>query len=161
MIWLKELSIVLALLCSVVSDPATPWTVVHQTSLPMWLSRQECWSELQVLLQGVCPGIEPVTPALAGGLFTIEPPGKPTHSAEQTLKHWTNGSYCSGVRRPSRSASRPSRSVLRCHVTKSIGFAVRWLGLNLQSKTFGAVWFLVKDLSLSFCICKRGDTYGN
>ena len=36
------------------------------------------------LLQGIFPntGIEPVSPALAGGFFTAEPPGKPSSSLE-------------------------------------------------------------------------------
>ena len=29
---------------SVVSDPATPWTIAHQAPLPMEFSKQECWS---------------------------------------------------------------------------------------------------------------------
>ena len=32
--------------CSVLSDFATPWTVVHQVPLPMGCSRQEYWSRL-------------------------------------------------------------------------------------------------------------------
>ena len=32
--------------CSVMSDPATPWTVAHQAPLSMGFSRQEYWSGL-------------------------------------------------------------------------------------------------------------------
>ena len=44
----------------------------------MGLSRQECWSGLPCPPPGELPepGIEPTSPALAGGLFTIDPPGK-------------------------------------------------------------------------------------
>ena len=41
--------------------------------------RQEYWSALPFPPPGDLPdpGIEPTFPALAGGLFTAEPPGKP------------------------------------------------------------------------------------
>ena len=32
---------------------ATPWTAVHQAPLCMGFSRQECWSGLHALLQGI------------------------------------------------------------------------------------------------------------
>ena len=51
----------------------TPWTVVHQVPLSMKFSRQEYWSELPF----PSPLIEPGSPVLAGGFFTIAPPGKP------------------------------------------------------------------------------------
>ena len=58
------------------------WTVTHQAPLSMGFSRQEYWSGLHFLLQGNLPnsGIKsasPASPALAGGFFTTEPPGKP------------------------------------------------------------------------------------
>ena len=48
-----------------------------QAPLSLEFSRQEYWSGL--LLQGDLPnsGIEPTSPALAGGFFTTEPGGKP------------------------------------------------------------------------------------
>ena len=60
----------------------TPWTVAHQAPLSMGLSRQEYWSGLPFLPLGdlSIPGIEhvsPVSPVLAGGFFSTEPPGKP------------------------------------------------------------------------------------
>ena len=44
----------------------------------MKFSRQECWSGLSFPSPGDLPdpGIEPVSPALAGRFFTTEPPGK-------------------------------------------------------------------------------------
>ena len=61
------------------SDSATPWTVAHQAPQSMGFSRQEYWSGLPFPSPGGIPdpGIEPVSLALAGGFFTIEPPGKP------------------------------------------------------------------------------------
>ena len=44
----------------------------------MGFPRQECWRELPFPSPGDLPdpGIEPPSPALAGGFFTTEPPGK-------------------------------------------------------------------------------------
>ena len=56
-----------------------PWTVAHQAPLSMRLPRQDYWSGLPFPSPGHLPdpGIKPMSPALAGGLFTTEPPGKP------------------------------------------------------------------------------------
>ena len=58
----------------------TPWTVAHQASLSMGFPRQEFWSGLPFPYPGDLPdlGIKPASPALAGGFFTTEPPGKLT-----------------------------------------------------------------------------------
>ena len=53
----------------------TPWTVAHQSPLPMGFSRQEYWSGLPCPPPGALPypGIESasfMSPALAGGFFT-------------------------------------------------------------------------------------------
>ena len=72
---------------------ATPWTGAHQALLSMGFSRQECWSGLPCTPLGdlSIPGIEPgslMSPALAGGFFTTEPPGKPFQDPikSQTVK---------------------------------------------------------------------------
>ena len=57
------------------------WTAAHKAPLSMGFSRQEHWSGLPFPPPGDLPdpGTEPkslVSPALAGGLFTTEPPGK-------------------------------------------------------------------------------------
>ena len=59
----------------------TPWTASSQAPLSMEFSRQEQWSGLPFPAPGGLPdpGIapwSPVSPAVAGGLFTTEPPGK-------------------------------------------------------------------------------------
>ena len=45
----------------------------------MGFPRQEYWSGLSFLSPGDLPNpeIEPMSPVLAGGFFTTEPPGKP------------------------------------------------------------------------------------
>ena len=55
------------------------WTVACQVPLSMGLPKQEYWSGLQFSSPGSLPrsGIEPMSPALAGGFFTTDPPGKP------------------------------------------------------------------------------------
>ena len=67
----------------------TPWTVAHQPPLSMEFSRQEYWSRLPFPPPGDLPhlGIEPVPPALAGGFFTTEPPGKPSDLWLHRLKY--------------------------------------------------------------------------
>ena len=58
----------------------TSWTVAFQAPLFMGFSGQEYWSGLLFSPPGDFPnpGIEPISPALAGEFFTTEPPGKPT-----------------------------------------------------------------------------------
>ena len=56
-----------------------PWTVARQAPLSMGFPSQEYWSGLPFPSPGDLPdsGIEPASPALAGGVFTTEPRGKP------------------------------------------------------------------------------------
>ena len=61
---------------------ATLFTVAHQAPLPIGLARHESWSGLQFLPPEDLPnpGIKlasPGSPALVGGFFNTEPPGKP------------------------------------------------------------------------------------
>ena len=71
---------------------ATPWTVAHQAPLSMGFSRQEYWSGVPFPTEGDLPypGIESTvslaSPALAGGFFTIAPPGKPNKPSRGGLK---------------------------------------------------------------------------
>ena len=54
-------------------------TAVCQASLFMEFSGQEHWKRLLFPTPGDLPNpeIEPMSPALSGGFFTTEPPGKP------------------------------------------------------------------------------------
>ena len=66
------------------SNSVAPWTEVHQAPLAMGFPRQEYWGGLPFPSPGDLPdpGIKPtsiMSPALAGGFFTTEPPKKPTH----------------------------------------------------------------------------------
>ena len=58
---------------------STSWTVARQAPLSMGFPRQEYWSELPFPSSGnfADPEIEPMSPAVAGGLFITEPPWKP------------------------------------------------------------------------------------
>ena len=53
-----------------------------QAHVPMRFPMQEYWSEFPFSTPGdpADPGIEPMSPALAGGFFTTEPPAKPRSS---------------------------------------------------------------------------------
>ena len=64
---------------------ATPLIVAIQAPLFMGFPRQEYWSVLPFPSPGDLsdPGMEPVSPVLAGGFFTIEPPGKPDKTLHQ------------------------------------------------------------------------------
>ena len=55
--------------CSVMSDYTTPWTVAHQAPLSVGLFQARYWSGLLFPSPRDLPdsGIEPVSPALAGG----------------------------------------------------------------------------------------------
>ena len=71
--------------CSVVLDSVTPWILACQAPPSMEFFRQEYCSELPFPTPGnlLDPGIEPMSlasPALTGGFFTTEPPGKPHDS---------------------------------------------------------------------------------
>ena len=65
----------------------TPWTVAHQAPLSMGLSRQEYWSGWSFPSPEDLPdpGVEPASPPLAGGFFTIEPPEKLHYSLSQDI----------------------------------------------------------------------------
>ena len=79
---------------------ATQRTVACQAPLSMGYSRQEHWSGLPFPSLGDLsfPGIKPASPALAGGFFTIESPGKLTNAeAKQRLTfhhEWEGGRPC-------------------------------------------------------------------
>ena len=85
------------------SDSSTaPWTLAHQAPLSIGLSRQECWSGLPFPSPGDCLnwGIEPMSPALAGGFSTTESLGKPIMGYYLTIKinelssHEILNAYC-------------------------------------------------------------------
>jgi len=61
--------------CSGMSDSVIPWTVAPQAPLSMGFFRHEYWSGLPFPLPEDIPdsGIDPGSPALAGGFFTTEP----------------------------------------------------------------------------------------
>ena len=56
----------------------TPWIAASQAPVFMGFPRQEYWSGLPFPSPGALPisGIRPNFPALAGGFFITEPPGK-------------------------------------------------------------------------------------
>ena len=67
------------------SDSVTLWTVAHQAPLSTGFPRQERRSGLlHPFFQGIflTPGIALMSPALAGGFFTTESPGKPIRLGE-------------------------------------------------------------------------------
>ena len=73
--------------CVVSNSLCPPWTVACQAPLSVGFPRQEYWSGLPLTSPGGLPdpGIVPVSPALAGGFFTTEPPGKPHPNCSNQL----------------------------------------------------------------------------
>ena len=74
---------------------ATPWTIAYQAPPSLGLSRQECWSGLPFPSPGYLPDpeMEPSSPALAGGFFTTEPPGKPIQLTQQKFMSHSSGRW--------------------------------------------------------------------
>ena len=67
---------------------ATPWTVAHQALLSMGFCRQAYWSGLSFPSPKDLPdpGIKSMSPEVAEGFSTTEPPGKPLdHSTKDIL----------------------------------------------------------------------------
>ena len=56
-----------------------PWTIARQAPLSMWFFQARIleWVAISSSRDLSDPGIEPVSPALAGGFFSAELPGKP------------------------------------------------------------------------------------
>ena len=80
-VWDEQIIVILAVVYLLSRDRlfATPWTVACQAPLCMGFPRQEYWSELPFPIPGDLPdpGIEPISPALAGRFLTTAPPGTP------------------------------------------------------------------------------------
>ena len=71
--------------CSTVCDTVN--YIPCQAPLSMGFPRQECWNGLPFLSPGdlLNPGIESVSPALAGQFFTTVSPGKPNVAQSSIL----------------------------------------------------------------------------
>ena len=67
---------------------ATPWTVAHQAPRSVGFHKQEYWNGLPFPPPSVLPdpGIELLSPALAGRFFTTKPPGQP-HKYRDELRY--------------------------------------------------------------------------
>ena len=66
---------------------ATPQTIAYQPPPSTGFSQHECWSGLHFPPPGDLPdpGTEPMSPALAGGFLTTEPPGSPNTNVENMM----------------------------------------------------------------------------
>ena len=75
-------------LSQLLSNFATLWTVAYQASLSMEFSQREYWSMLPFAPPGdlLHPGIEPMSPALAGEFFTCPCKGSAAAAAAKLLQ---------------------------------------------------------------------------
>ena len=85
--WLNELpeclhQVVVLVAKSCPTPFETPCTYYSPPSPLLYEILQKQWSRLPFLSSGAFldPGIKPVSSALAGGSFTIEPPGEPVYT---------------------------------------------------------------------------------
>ena len=69
-----------------------PWTIAHKAPLSMGFPRQEYWNGLPFPSPEDLPDpeIELLSPALTGGFFTTESPGKPCLLSLSHLLHSNN-----------------------------------------------------------------------
>ena len=114
---------------------ATPWTVAHQASLSMGVSRQEYWSGLTFPSPGDLPdpGIKPRSPILQADTLTSEPPEKSLLLLLRALK-------C---------LSKPSifNKTIFFRIRESNFFELIWMVINLtlfQVKKFKIISFKIK-----------------
>ena len=78
---------------------ATPWPVAHQAPLFMGLPRQQYWSGLPFPPPGDLshPGIQPASPALAGGFFTTEQATREAHNGIVCHKKELSSDTCNNI----------------------------------------------------------------
>ena len=79
---------------------ATAWTVARQAPLSMGFPKHEYWSGLPFPPLRDLPdlGTEPTSSALAGRIFTSEPPGKPTIKQNPNLLNFfTQGLFIASL----------------------------------------------------------------
>ena len=88
----NQLLVVLVLVAESPDSFVTPWTIVQQAPLSMRFPKQEYWSGLPFPSPRDLyhPEIESVSPALANGFFTTEPPGKQTNYTSISNKNSRN-----------------------------------------------------------------------
>ena len=87
----KFINIVRCVWLSYIGLFVTPRTIACKAPLSMELPRQEYWSGLPFPPAGDLPDsrtkpVSPASPALAGGFFTIVPPGKPPIFQQKLFK---------------------------------------------------------------------------
>ena len=119
----------------------TPWTVAHQTPPSMGFSRQEDWSGVSFPTPGHLPdrGIEPTSPALAGGFSTTEPLGTWLPIAFRNVYHFQLEGF--GKR-----ATCTETETCRAHIGSTHQNAK---GVKVKVKSLGRVQFFVTPWTVS------------
>ena len=139
------------------SSLATPWTAAHQAPLSMGFPRQEYWSGLPFPSPGDLshPGIEPMSPALAGEFFTTEPSGKPHSTYKMALKGNSGLANSTSIPNslflsPSTTSSIQSLSCVRLFVTP-------WAAAHQSSLFITNSQSLLKLMSTEFTFYNTGE----
>ena len=91
----------------------TPWTVAHQAPLSMGFPSQEYWNGLPFPSPRDLhdQGIKFMSPALAGGFFTPEPPGKLEISHTNKTEHSNHKKSREGAKACDSNPSRERKAV--------------------------------------------------
>ena len=135
-----------ALLLSHVWLSATLWSVACQSSLSVGLPRQDYWSGLPFSSPGdpPDPGIEPTSPALAGGFFPLSHLGSPNLSIPSCLLN------CEG------SAFLVKTQVTSCTLEnwEALGLTSRDIGMNSGFPTFVISANYLPSLSVCLTVYK-------
>ena len=130
----------------------TLWTVALQAPLSMGFFRQEYWSGLPCPALGDLPNpdIESVSPALAGGFFTAEPPPKLIYVYAAAAKSLQS---CPTLRDPTDGSPPgfPVPGILRARILEwvSISFSNAWKW-KLKGKSLSHVRLLATPWTAAY-----------
>ena len=127
----------------------------NQASLSMRFSRQEYWGELPFPSPGDLPdpGIEPTSPALAGGFFTTEPPGK------QSVQFSSVAELCLTLRPHGLQHTRlpcptPAPGITQAHV-HPVGDAIQYINLIIYQEKEMLKGKMLSEEALKIAVKRR------
>ena len=137
----------------------TSWTPACQAPLSVEFSRQEYWSGLLLRSPGALPnpGMEPTSPALAGGSFTAEPPEKPLLSLVRDKRNCT---LLSAGKKPRIFCTMPWSSTSDEDKETMGPYFLSKRDSGLWNKGWEEKTFRIHSWSLRLCSCHRTHVKG-